>query len=288
MSVAGGVDRAPGRAAEIGADTYQVFVKSNRQWRAGRLGEAAVRRFRRRHRQLGLGKAFAHGCYLVNLASPNTAVRERSIRSCAVELGRCARLGLQGLVIHPGAHLGIGADAGLDRIAMALDRLPIEHGCPVLLEVTAGQGSTIGGRLDEIAWLLARFPGEELGVCLDSCHLHAAGYALHTRGGVAVALDRIEEAIGFDRIHLIHLNDSAGVAGSHLDRHRGVGEGKIGTAGFRNLLRDPRIRRLPGILETPKGDGTRLDRLNLARLRALAAGKRLPDPDRFERQELVE
>ncbi|MGD8330770.1 MAG: deoxyribonuclease IV [Acidobacteriota bacterium] len=275
VSVAGGIDRAPERAAAIGAETYQVFVKSNRQWRAGRLADATVSGFRRQHREHGLGAAFAHGCYLVNLASPHTSVRERSIRCCAVELGRCARLGLEGLVIHPGAHLGIGVEAGLNRIARALDRLPIDR-CRVLLEVTAGQGTTIGGRHEEIAWLLQRFAPELLGVCLDSCHLHAAGHALDSARRVAAALELIEETIGFERIHLIHLNDSAGAAGSRLDRHRGIGDGTIGDAGFRHLLQDPRVRRLPGILETPKGEGTRLDRRNLARLRALAAGKRMP------------
>jgi len=283
VSAAGGVDRAPERAAEIGADTYQVFVKSNRQWNAGRLPEATVRRFRRQHRELRLGPVFAHGCYLVNLASPHTDVRERSIRCCRVELGRCARLGLEGLVIHPGAHLGIGVEAGLERIAAALDRLPIDQGCRLLLEVTAGQGSTLGGRLEEIAWLLDRFPPAWLGVCLDSCHLHAAGYPLDSKQHVAAALDQIDRTVGFDRIHLVHLNDSTGAPGSHLDRHRGIGEGTIGTAGFRHLLGDRRIRRLPGILETPKGDDTRLDRLNLAPLRALAAGRKAPDPEEFDR-----
>ena len=278
VSAAGGVDLAPERAAAIGAETYQVFVKSNRQWAAGRLHAATARRFRRRHRDLGLGPAFAHGCYLVNLASPAAGVREKSIRCCRIELARCERLGLTGLVIHPGAHLGIGAPRGLERVARALERLLPDAGCRLLLEATAGQGSSLGGRLEELAWLLERFSPAHLGVCLDSCHLHAAGYRLDTGRRVERTLARVEETIGFDRVHLIHVNDSGGKAGSHLDRHRGIGEGRIGAAGFRALLQDERIRRLPAILETPKGVGTRLDRLNLVRLRALAAGNPMPDP----------
>ena len=276
VSAAGGIDHAPARAAEIGADAYQVFVKSNRQWAAGRLGSPVVRRFREEHQRLDLGPAFAHASYLINLAAPVSSVRERSIRSCAVELCRCERLGLDGLVLHPGAHRGQGVTRGLNRVAAALDRLLRGSGSRLLLECTAGQGSALGGDLAELGWLLERFPPDRLGVCLDSCHLHAAGYRLDTGPAVARALANIDQTIGFDRVHLIHLNDSAGPAGSHLDRHRGIGEGTIGAAGFRALLQDERIRRVPGILETPKGEGTELDLLNLRRLRALAAGKRLP------------
>lgn len=278
VSIAGGIDQAVGRARDLGCTAFQVFVKSNRQWAARPLPHDEVERFRTARREHGDLPAFAHACYLLNLASDDPGLWKRSCDTCALELERCARLGLDGLVVHPGAHLGRGAGAALPRVADAVDRVlgAVPGGPPLLLECTAGQGTVLGARLEELAWLLERGDPERLGVCLDSCHLHAAGYRLDGARRVRETLARVESVIGLERVALWHLNGSRAPAGSRLDRHTGIGEGTIGSAGFRALLQDRHVRARPGILETPKGDSDRLDRLNLARLRALLHRKRLP------------
>lgn len=278
VSIAGGVDRAVDRAVEAGCDTFQIFTKSARQWAARELDDEEVQAFRDKRREHGVDPAVAHASYLLNLASGDDELRERSWRTGALELELCRRLGLAGLVLHPGSHLGDGVETGLGRVARGLEKM-IEAGNgvpPVLLEVTAGQGTGLGAELEHLAWLVERLGDERIGVCLDSCHLHAAGYALDTEEGCAETLERIEEAIGFERVAAIHLNDSKTEAGSRVDRHAHIGEGTIGAEGFAALLSDPRVRRLPGILETPPGDDWAWTRIDLARLRALARGKAMP------------
>ncbi len=277
VSAAGGLDRAPERAANLGCETMQIFVKSNRQWAMRRLRRGEAARFRDGCARHGIHPVLAHASYLVNLASGDAELRVRSWRACRAELRRCQRLGIAGLVVHPGS-------CGDQPRARALERLEASVaaltrgivGTRLLLEVTAGQGTALGGCLEELGEVVRCFGADRIGVCLDSCHLHAAGHRLDTPLRVRRTLDALDHAIGFDRIHGIHLNDSRGGAGSRLDRHAGIGEGTIGSRGFRALLAAGRIRRLPGILETPKGPDNVLDRRNLARLQALAAGKRMP------------
>lgn len=279
VSIAGGVDRAVERASDLGCDVFQIFVKSNRQWAARPLEQDEISRFRDQCDVLEVGPGYAHACYLLNLGSADSTLWDRSCTTCALELERSGVLGLHGLVLHPGAHGGAGPDAALERILAGIQRVleSVPDGPALLLECTAGQGTSIGARLEELRWLLDRTDPERVGVCLDTCHLHAAGYRLDGAPEVRGSLDAIERALdGFERVRLIHLNGSRAPAGSRRDRHAGIGEGTIGNGGFHALLQDRRIRRLPGILETPKGDGDRLDRLNLARVRALAHKKRLP------------
>lgn len=280
MSIAGGVDRAVDRAVEAGCESLQIFTKSARQWAARRLADEEAERFRRKRREAGTAPAVAHASYLLNLASSDQQLWERSWESCAEELDRCRRLGLDGLVLHPGAHRGDGEEAGLQRVARGLERVLelVPDGPPVLLEGTAGQGTSLGGRLEHLRWLIDELGTDRLGVCLDTCHLHAAGYALDTAAACAATLDEIDRVIGFAHVAVVHCNGSRGAAGSRLDRHAHIGAGTIGEEGFAAFLADPRLDGLPGILETPKDPEGSWDRINLARLRALRRGDRPPPP----------
>lgn len=283
MSIAGGVDRAVDRAAEAGCDALQLFTKNARQWAARPLTEEEVTAFRRKREELGIGPAVAHAAYLINLASGEQELWERCWRACAEELERSARLGLDGLIVHPGAHGGDGEEAGLRRVARGVERIlaAVPGGPPLLLEVTAGQGTALGGRLEHLAWLLERLGDHGVGVCLDTCHLHAAGYALDSPEACRETLDAVEGIIGLGRVRVLHCNDSQGAAGSNLDRHTHIGVGTIGGKGFATLLTDPRVAHLPAILETPKQG--EWDRVNLARLRALHRGEEeLPPPPEVE------
>ncbi|MFQ5743225.1 MAG: deoxyribonuclease IV [Acidobacteriota bacterium] len=281
MSIAGGIDRSVGRAEAAGCEALQIFTKSARQWAAKPLTEDQVHAFRRQRAEAGIAPVVAHASYLINLASGDDRLWERSTDSCAMELGRCRELGLDGLVLHPGAHGGDGEKAGLGRVARALERIfrHAPEGPKLLLETTAGQGTALGGRLQHLRWLLDRFEDNRAGVCLDTCHLHAAGYALGTPEACAATLSRIDGIVGFNRVEAIHCNDSLGEAGSHLDRHAHIGTGTIGERGFAALLADPRLDGLPALLETPKDEKGEWDRANLARLRALHRGEtKLPAP----------
>lgn len=275
------MDLAVGRALDLGCDTLQIFTKSNRQWAARRLDPAEVAGFRRGISENGLAPVFAHASYLINLAAAAPATRERSRHALVAELQRCDTLGIAGLVLHPGAHGGAGEETGLARVARSLEWLFSRTDGPrLLLEATAGQGNCLGHRLEQLAWLGERFAADRIGFCLDSCHLHAAGYALDSAARVRRVLETVDETVGLARVHLLHLNDSVGAAGSRLDRHAGIGEGTIGYAGFRALVRDTRLVALPAVLETPKGGGQHLDRLNLKRLRCLQSGRRPPPINR--------
>jgi deoxyribonuclease-4 len=274
MSIAGGVDQAPLRGREVGCDTIQVFTKSNRQWRARPLTDREVDAYRANLAATGIGPVVAHDCYLINLAAPSASVWKRSVASFRDEMERAERLGIPYLVTHPGAHLGAGAAAGIARVSEAINVLhaALPHlALLVLLETTAGQGTSLGCRFEEIAAILEQVERpERLGVCLDTCHLFAAGYELRTRQGYARTMRELEACVGIARVKVVHVNDSKADLGGRVDRHAHIGEGKLGAPAFRLLLNDPRFRRVPMILETPKdGDGGVADRRNLARLRRL-------------------
>jgi deoxyribonuclease-4 len=274
MSIAGGMDRAPRRGREVGCDTIQLFTKSNRQWGAKPLTEEEVAAFKAALAEAGISPVVAHDCYLINLAAPDATVWARSLAAFREEMERAERLGIPYLVTHPGAHLGAGEPAGIARVAEALNRLhaalpPLA--LMVLLETTAGQGTSLGRRFEELAAILERVERpERVGICLDTCHLFAAGYDLRTPAGYEAAMRELALTLGIDRVRAIHLNDSKSGLGSRVDRHTHIGEGALGTAAFRLLLNDSRFRGVPMILETPKDDddGT-ADRRNLALLRRL-------------------
>lgn len=273
MSISGGLHKAFARGEAVGCRVMQIFSKNERQWQAKPLTDDDVARFKDEQARTGIGPLIVHDSYLINLASPKDDLWDKSIAAFGHELERCAQLGIPYLVTHPGAHTGSGCDAGLAREAQALDRLFAEGvgaTTMVLLETTAGQGTCLGGQFEEIAWLLehSAYP-ERIGVCVDTCHIFAAGYDFRTPDTYAATFDRLIALIGLDRIKAFHLNDSKGALGGHLDRHTAIGEGEIGLEGFRLLVNDPRFAHLPMVLETPKEPEPEADLRNLATLRGL-------------------
>jgi len=329
MSVARGLENAFGAGAAVGCDCLQIFVKNQRQWRAGPLTDEQVARFHEARSAAGLAPVIAHASYLLNLASPSDATRAMSVNAMVDELTRCEALGVDFLVFHPGAHMNsevrsakfedrnqsrerkradhpnrnregeesllpitdfqlpIGLPAnrpdddpavigGIERIASALDE--VHRRCAgfrtmVLLESTAGQGTAIGWHFGQLAAVLDRVrKSDRLGVCLDTCHLFAAGYDFRTVEGYAAMIDELDRTVGVSRVGCIHVNDSKRELGSRVDRHEHIGKGKVGKSGFAHFVNDPRFVNVPFILETPKGKdgrGTDLDKVNLKRLRAM-------------------
>lgn len=274
MSIAGGVEQALLRGQSIGCEAVQIFTKNARQWRAKPFAPEEVARFRRVREETGIRAVFAHTSYLINLGAADAELWRKSVASFIEEMERCAALELPYLVTHPGANPDEAA--GLARIGAALDEILRQtqgSGVMVLLETTAGQGASIGHRFEHLAWLIqeSRYP-ERLGVCYDTCHTFAAGYDIRTPEAYAETFARFDELIGLERLKAVHLNDSRGALGSHLDRHEHIGAGKLGLDAFRLLLNDPRFRNLPMVLETPKGPDLREDIENLRVLRGLLQG----------------
>lgn len=275
MSVAGGLHHAVEAAVEHECGTVQIFSKNANQWIGKPLSDDDVAVFRKAVKKAKLKFATAHDSYLINLAAPDDALYQKSIAAFADEVERAEALGLSYLVMHPGAHTGSGIDAGVQRVAAGLDE--VHKRCPgykvkVLLETTAGQGSCLGAKFEEIAAILDRVKdSKRLGVCLDTCHAFAAGYEIHTEAGYAATFDEFDDLIGLSRLKLFHLNDSVKPLGSRVDRHAGIGLGCIGTDAFRRLVNDRRFAKLPMILETPKEDaaGQPMDPVNLGVLRGL-------------------
>ena len=272
MSIEGGLDLAAERASRAGCDVLQIFTKSSNQWKARDLGEAEVGRFRECVEREGISTVAAHDSYLINLASPEEILFRRSLDAFIIEIQRCLRLGIPYLIAHPGAHVGSGTAAGIRRIASALDEahaaVPGKE-CRVLLEITAGQGSVIGSRFEEIAEILSavRSP-ERLGVCFDTCHAFAAGYDIRAQAGYEATFREFDRVIGLGRLLAFHLNDSRKDLGLRVDRHEHIGRGWLGPEAFRLLVNDPRFASVPMFLETPKGPDLREDIENLAALRS--------------------
>lgn len=278
MSIAGGLENAFFRARDVGCDCLQIFVKNQRQWTAKPLTEAQISAYKAAEKETGIGPVVAHASYLLNLASPVDANRTQSIRALIDELQRCEALGVIGLVVHPGAHMGEGVEAGITRIAASIDeahRATRGYHCRVLLETTAGQGSSIGHTAEQIADIIQRVKApERVGVCLDTCHLFVAGYDLRDETAYEQLITAMKKQFGLDRILCIHMNDSKGELGSRLDRHEHINAGRIGRKGFVRLLNDKRLAHIPRILETEKGKDDRgrdYDKLNLKKLRDMVA-----------------
>ncbi|HJQ97723.1 MAG TPA: deoxyribonuclease IV [Candidatus Polarisedimenticolaceae bacterium] len=276
MSIAGGMPKALERARSVEATALAVFVKSSNQWRARPLAEDEVATYRREARSASLDHhTLGHASYLINVASPDPALWEKSTAALGDELARCAQLGIPWLVVHPGSHVGQGADDGMTRIAKALVQSLARKDTAdagILLENTAGQGSALGGKLEELATILERAnDAPRLGVCLDTCHALAAGYELRDEESYGAFVDAVDRAVGLSRVKGFHLNDSKGDLGSRLDRHEHIGKGRLGLAPFRFLLNDRRFEDVPMVLETEKGDDLAEDRVNLATLRSLVA-----------------
>ncbi|MFL5344643.1 MAG: deoxyribonuclease IV [Hyalangium sp.] len=251
-SIAGGVSQAFARAEEHGARSLQLFTKSARCWKAPALADPERRAFRKEARRTGL-PSIAHGSYLVNLGSEDAALRERSVACVTEELTRCERLGVSCLVIHPGAHPD--ERRGLKLVAQALNevhRRTPRFRSRVCLEITAGQGNCLGWRFWHLAEILSQVEREDrVGVCLDTCHLFAAGYDLSTEHGYEAVMAECDATVGLERVRCFHLNDCKKPLGCRVDRHEEVGKGTIGRMAFRCLVNDPRFVNTIGVLETP-------------------------------------
>ena len=277
MSAAGGVTNALLTAARFGCATVQLFTKNNNQWAGKPLADDEVKLFRRTLRETKLKYPTAHDSYLINLASPDEVLWRKSVEAFVDELDRAERLGLAYLVTHPGAHVGSGDEAGLARVVTALDeahRRTPQHRVQVLLEVTAGQGSSLGHRFEHLAHIIDHVEcPKRLGVCFDTCHAFAAGYSLSPRDDYERTMAEFDRLIGLKRLKLFHVNDSKKGLGSRVDRHEHLGRGCLGIEPFRFLVNDLRFVKNPMILETPKhdDDGSEMDPVNLQVLRDLCS-----------------
>ena len=271
VSVSGGVANAFANAAALGCDALQIFVKNANRWQAKPLEEAQIRRFREAHAAQGYPPVVAHASYLINLAATNSETLQRSRAALVDELRRCHALGIEGLVLHPGAHVGRGVAAGLAAVVASLNEVLQAHPnveTKVLLENTAGQGTVLGSRFEQLAWLRAHVDApERLGVCLDTCHAFAAGYDL--RDTYEEVMTDFGEQLAWDALGCVHLNDSQHDLGSHKDRHANLGAGFIGMETFVTLAGDARFKGVPLILEIPLGDDGLGHKRDLDKLRDL-------------------
>jgi deoxyribonuclease IV len=273
VSASGGVDKAIDRALALNMSAFQIFTKNANQWNAKPLDPDVVNRFKTTLDSTNIKQVIAHDSYLINIASPDDTMREKSIAALQYELERCDELGIPQLVSHPGAHMGAGVDAGIQRATEAINQI---HGnmpggrCSLAIETTAGQGTTLGRSFEEIAGIIDFVDDKNrISVCLDTCHIFAAGYDIRTQETYDQTIAAFDKIVGLDRLKVIHLNDSQKDFGSFRDRHAHIGEGIIGRLPFQFLLRDRRLNGLPGILETPKDDDFTEDNMNLGVLRSL-------------------
>jgi deoxyribonuclease-4 len=274
MSAAGGLVRAVERAVSVGCRALQVFTKNSNQWAGKALDRADSAAFHQAARKAEIAPLVSHAAYLINLASPDAATRGRSLTALVDEICRCDAAGIPYLVLHPGSHGGDGEETGLDRIARGLDeaakRTP-GSGTTILLETAAGQGACLGHTFGQLAAMRKRASAKaRIGFCLDTCHVHAAGYDVVSRDGWRATLDGAEATIGLSRIRVVHANDSKKGRGCRVDRHERIGLGAIGEAGFANLMTEAAFADVPKILETPKDESGDWDRQGLAALRRLA------------------
>ena len=294
MSIAGGVEQAILRGHSIGCQTIQLFTKNNNQWHGKPLSPEGIKEFQRQRQEKKIGPILSHDAYLINLASPKPDVYKKSLGAFTDEIIRAEQLGIDFLVMHPGAHLGKGEDWALKRIAEAIGMVlgngrgtarraptsengdsPQKMGAApifpiILLEITAGQGTNVGYKFEHLAEILKQVSQpERMGVCMDTCHLFAAGYDIRTVEGYKEVMKQFDDIVGIEQIYAFHLNDSKKGLGCRVDRHEHIGQGTIGLEGFRALLNDPRFERIPMILETPKGADLKEDVMNLKVLRSL-------------------
>ncbi len=271
MSISGGPARALERGHSVGCTAVQIFVKNNMQWFAKDFAPAELEAWTKSSYRPNI--VFGHTSYLINLCATDPVTFERSRQALKAELERADQLKLPFLVMHPGAHMGKGVDTGIARIAESLDFVfaSLSKGrCKVALEATAGQGSTLGSKFAELAFIIdrCRYP-KRLLVCLDTAHLFAAGYDISTAKKFWKVFAEFENEIGLARLAAWHLNDSKAALGSRVDRHEHIGKGKIGLAPFREIMRSEQFSQIPKVLETPKGEDLAEDRENLAVLRSL-------------------
>ncbi len=272
VSVAGGLENAFARGLESHCTALQIFTKNANRWQGKPISNEAATAFQQAWQKSGICPVIAHDAYLLNLASPKEGVWEKPKAALRDELLRCAQLGITGLVMHPGAHLGTGVETGVKRIREAFREILPETPPEVrlLLENTAGQGTYLGGDFTHLAALLEGFDEDRFGICFDTCHAHTAGYDLSNSESYTEVMAEFDRLVGLEQIKAFHLNDCMKPCGSKVDRHAHIGQGTIGRTGFACLMQDQRLAEIPMLLETPKGDDGEMDRVNLALLRELA------------------
>lgn len=273
MSIAGGVYNAVLDGKKATCDTIQIFTKSSNQWRAKPLTDEEVERFFAEQKSTGVTVSCAHDSYLINLGSPDEELYKKSFKAFMVELERCDILKVPNLVMHPGSHVGSGEEVGLKRIAnafnMLFDKLP-DNKTTVCLETTAGQGSNLGYKFEQLAEIIEMVEDKErIGICLDTCHIFAAGYPIQKEEEYKATMKEFDRILGLARLKVIHFNDSKKGLGSKVDRHTHIGQGELGLEPFRHIMNDKRLQKIPKILETPKGDELLEDIENLKVLRSL-------------------
>ncbi len=277
-SAAGGLNQAIERIQDLQGTALQIFTRNQRQWYPKPLGQDEISAFRQAWQSWGDYPVLAHDSYLINLAAPEENLRRKSIQALVREIERCAQLGISTLVSHPGAHKKQGAQIGLRTYVQALDTVlhEAELSCPgsnqvmILLEITSGQGTSLGGSFQDLARIIeaSSYP-EKLKICFDTCHAFAAGYELQNRKGYEQTMLELDRVLGLERVQGIHLNDSKYDLGTRGDRHEHIGHGKLGLEPFKMLLNDPVLTKLPMVLETPKDEAGQWDRANLAILQEL-------------------
>lgn len=284
MSISGGLDRALYRGKEVGCSVIQIFTRNTTRWNTKALSPAQVHAFWRAREETSIETVAAHDSYLINPASPLAEIRRKSFIALFDEMNRAERLGIPYLVIHPGAHLHEGVDVGIRRVSEMLDRIYDRCGrfrVHLLLETTAGQGTNLGYRFEHLAEIIEKTDSKErLGLCLDTCHVFAAGYDFRTHETYMALMKEFDEIIGLERLKLVHLNDSKRERGMRVDRHEHPGYGKIGKKGISFFLRDSRLKDLPMLIETPKGrneQGIDWDKINLELLKSLMEEKTADD-----------
>ena len=275
-SIVGGYDKALYAAARYGCRAVQIFTKNASSWTERTVTPADLIALDQARQATGIHRILSHTAYLINLASPNDTLHQQSVSALAAELGRCEALGIDDLVMHPGAHMGTGERAGLKRVIAGIDAAMAQTpngSVRLLLETTAGQGTGIGHSFEQLAAIIDGVSDRRrLGVCLDTCHVFAAGHDLRDAAAYERMVVELDRLIGLDLVPVVHLNDSKHPLGSHRDRHDHIGKGELGLAGFRHILTDERLDGMAGILETPKSDDLHEDIGNIAVLRAIADG----------------
>ncbi|MBI5042640.1 MAG: deoxyribonuclease IV [Nitrospirae bacterium] len=273
MSIEGGVSNAPLRGKKVGCDAIQIFTKNNNQWKSKKITDKEITAFKENLDRTVIKAVASHNAYLINLASPRKNVYKKSLNAFYDEMQRAEELGLPYLVFHPGAHLGEGEDIGIKRIAESINLLlskKPQTNLMLLLETTAGQGTHIGWRFEQLAEIINLVEQKEkMGVCIDTCHIFAAGYDISTEEGYVKTFDEFDRIICLKRLKLFHLNDSKKGLASRVDRHEHIGKGMLGLNTFKMLLNDKRFKDIPMILETPKEKDMKEDKRNLSTLRYL-------------------
>jgi deoxyribonuclease-4 len=273
VSIAGGVHKAVERALLVGCATMQIFVKNNNQWKGAPLKDEDVSTYNNLLAKSSIGPVIAHDTYLINLCAVTDILLKNSRETLKDEFDRCERLGVDYLNFHPGSHMGRGEDEGIKRIAESINevhRLTPNYHVRSVLETTAGQGTSVGHRFEHLRAIIDLVhERERMAVCVDTCHIFAAGYDIVTESGYERTFAEFDAIVGLDRLVAFHVNDSKRERGSRVDRHEHIGKGHIGKKGFAHLMNDPRFVRVPKVLETPKGEDMAEDKVNMRILRRL-------------------